>query len=192
MTQQSLLVEATIEPGLAPPVEWPSTRTEFEALVERYQDPLARYALRRLGRVQDAEDAVQEVFLRAYRRLGDRDVARPLAYLYRMAANACTDTLRRRRRTAEPLEQATVEGLADGRPGGREAVAALDDLARMERLLARLPRRQAEVVRLRIWDDLSFPEIAEVLGRSLATVKSRFRYALEKLRVLIEHEEVRS
>jgi RNA polymerase sigma-70 factor (ECF subfamily) len=196
MTRQSLIAETAVESALGPPlrgeccVEWPSTRAEFEAFVERYQDSLARFALRRLGRVHDAEDAVQEVFLRAYARLGAGNIRRPLAYLYRTTANACTDILRRRKRAPEPLEQATAEAQADRRPDAGAVAAALEELARLETLLTRLPRRQAEVLRLRLWDELSFAEIAQVLGRSPATVKSRFRYGLEKLRTLINREEV--
>jgi RNA polymerase sigma-70 factor, ECF subfamily len=173
-----------------PQVEmWPRTRTEFAAMVEAYQDRLVRYALRRLGRRAEAEDVVQDVFVRAYARLGDSEaVTRVSSYLYRMAANACTDTLRKRRRAPVTLHREQAERIPDPRKGVGDEAAAFDELRRVEAVLARLPKRQAEVVRLRILDDLRFVEIAEVLGCSVGTVKSRLRYGLQKLRAIVGND----
>ena len=71
---------------------WPQTRCELEALVDAYLDRLVRYAYSRLGNLQDAEDVVQEVFVRS---LSDRSERAKITmvgpYLYRSVANACTD-----------------------------------------------------------------------------------------------------
>jgi RNA polymerase sigma-70 factor (ECF subfamily) len=200
MTQQSP-AEANVMQWDEPPSrpsdasrDWPQTRAGFDALIERYQAPLVRYAFRRLGQLQDAEDAVQEVFVRAYLQAGDgQHVSNTLAYLYRMTANVCTDVLRRRGRARRFASHAKeVPPAGDGRNVADEA-SSNEDLQRIERLVARLPRRQAEVVRLRVWDGLRFEEIAEVLGCPAATVKSRFRYALVKLRTpVIQWREERS
>jgi RNA polymerase sigma-70 factor (ECF subfamily) len=184
----------------APPIpseasrDWPQTRAEFEALIERCQGPLVRYAFRRLGHLQDAEDAVQEVLVRAYIQVGNsRRVSNALAYLYRMTANVCTDVLRRRKRARRFAAPAEVDPTADGGRSVADEASRMEALQRIERLVARLPRRQAEVVRLRVWDGLRFEEIAEVLGCPPATVKSRFRYALVKLRTpVIQWREERS
>ena len=166
--------------------DWPQTRAEFESLIERYQGPLVRYVFRRLGNIQDAEDAVQEVFVRGYVQMqGGRRVSDALAYLYRMAANVCTDVLRRRKRARWRPQRAETEPTADGGRSVADEALKQESVQRIERLVARLPRRQAEVVRLRVWDGLRFEEIAQVLGCPVSTVKSRFQYALVKLRAVI-------
>lgn len=173
--------------------DWPRTRAEFETLIERYQDPLVRYAFRRLNQVQDAEDVVQDVLVRAYNQVGDgQRIASAIAYLYRMTANTCTDALRRRKRERRFTERASVDPKPAEKRNVADEAARLEDLQRIERMVARLPRRQAEVVRLRVWDGLSFEQIAQVLECPIGTVKSRFRYALVKLRnVMDQHREDR-
>jgi len=170
--------------------DWPQTRSGFESLIERYQGPLVRYAFRRLGNIQDAEDAAQEVFLRGYVQMqGGRSVSDALAYLYRIAANVCTDVLRRRKRARWWPAHAVNEPVADGGRNVADEALKQESVQRIERLVARLPRRQAEVVRLRVWDGLRFEEIAQVLGCRVSTIKSRFQYALIKLRAAINSAE---
>ena len=165
---------------------WPQSLREFEAFVEAFQDRLVRYAFRRLGNLEDAEDVVQEVFVRAYRdRAPRKSVDRVAAYLYRMVANACSDHLRLRERRSRELplgEVVSLEANLQKRCVPSEVIAATEELLRIERFLGRLPNRQAEVIRLYAFDELSFAEIAQVIGRSPATVKSRFRYGIEKLK----------
>ena len=169
--------------------DWPETRAEFGALVHSFQDPLVRYAFRRLGRLQDAEDVVQEVFVRAYTRVGRAGKVRSVtAYLYRMTTNACADVLRRRKRAGVPLGAVQSERIPDHHKSARDEAAATEELLRIDAMLRHLPPRQAEVIRLRVLDELRFAEIAEVLGCSAATVKSRFRYGLEKLRALVKEQ----
>jgi len=163
------------------------SREAFEALVEAYQDRLVRYAFRRLGDIHDAEDVVQDVFVRVFRDwAGGGRIRRIGPYLYRVAANACTDLLRKRmrkrRHTGAAEDVIDVQEMPAAGPDAAELAAAADELQRIGALLARLPERQAEVVRLRCLDGLCFAEIAEVVGCRLSTAKSRFRYGLRKLR----------
>jgi RNA polymerase sigma-70 factor (ECF subfamily) len=165
---------------------WPQSPEEFEKLVEAYLDRLVRYALRRLGDLQDAEDVVQEVFLRAFKdrhkRRGISDVG---PYLYRMTANACTDLQRRPRPVRVSLEEINeAEMVCTGKTPSQAARAA-EGLRRAESLLQRLPAEQAEAVRLRVFDDLQLNEIAEVVGCSANTVGSRLRYGFRKLRQIV-------
>lgn len=169
---------------------WPQSREKFSALVDAFQDRLVWFAFRRLGRRDEAEEVVQEVFLRVYRQMGERrHVTRVSSYLYRMTSNACTDVLRKRSHAALPLNPSKAEEIVDPRAQAGDTAAALDELQRIETVLAQLPRKQAEAVRFRVFDELAFAEIAEVLGCSVSTVKSRFRYGLNKLRSILEREQ---
>ena len=148
-----------------------------------------------MGHRQDAEDAIQKVLVNVFlQRVKYRDVPHVTAFLYRMAANACVDTARKRGRKAEiPLEsiefqEFAFQEFAQGSPSAASEAAALEELQRIELLLAGLPRRQAEVIRYWVFDELSFADIARIIGRSEATVKSRFRYGLLKLKKKILSE----
>lgn len=195
MADQSCIEGAIVRQESQPPnrsvpadIAWPRTRGEFAALVLAFQDRLVRFAFRRLRRRDEAEEVVQEVFLRAYARMPRNAVAHVSSYLYRMAENACTDALRKRGRNSIPLDTRQAQCIPDPRRGASDETAALQELQRVEALIARLPRRQAEVVRLRTLDELSFAEIAEVVGCSLGTVKSRFRYGIGKLRSVVKND----
>ena len=196
MVNQSLAERKTVKPEQKPQSEpaawnepWPRSNADFERLIEAFQDRLVRYAISRLGRRNEAEDVVQDVFVRAYMRSNqDRGVQHVSSYLYRMTANACTDALRKRWRSGIRVPVEYAENVADSRPGPAADVAAIDELRRFEALVGRLPRRQAEVVRLRLLGELRFAEIAQVVGRSTATVKSRFRYGLHRLRTMIRKD----
>lgn len=170
---------------------WPQTREQFEPFIAAFQDRLIRYAWRRLADFHEAEDAVQEVFVRAYtNRKKLEPVDHVASYLYRMTANECTDRLRRRRHKIVPIEMINAEELADAQEAASERLAAEDELKRIDQYLSALPSRQAEVIRLRVLDELSLADAARVLGRPLPTIKSRLRHGLKKLRRLIRSEKV--
>jgi RNA polymerase sigma-70 factor (ECF subfamily) len=193
-----MLEKAVMERATEPPPPdkqdwsggWPQTPDQFEELVEAFQDRLVWYAYRRLGELPEAEDAVQEVFSRAYAsRKKLRAIEHVGPYLYRMAANECTDRLRRRGRRVISIEMIRAEDVPDGRPAADERLAADDELRRIEQLLESLPRRQAEAVRLRVLDELSLADAAGVLGCPLPTLKSRLHHGLKKLRRLISRSK---
>ncbi len=173
------------EPTEAWSFGWPRTPREFEALVDAYLDRLVRYAARRLGNVHDAEDIVQDVFVRVYvEKDKHRDVGQIGPYLYRMVANACTDSLRKRRACADSLEDIEKQTCPDGRTPS-EAVMIEEETRRAEDLLRLLPEDQAEVIRLRVFGELRLREIAETLGCPVDTVSSRLRYGFKKLRQIV-------
>lgn len=169
---------------------WPETPSEFGELVDVFQHRLVRYAFRRMGSIEDAEDAIQHVFVKAFQNRHKLKSVRQVGpYLYRMAANACIDLIRKRGRrnetTLNSLDESPVSIVLHD---NRESIQAVEESRRIESLLCKLPQRQAEAVRLRVFDELSFQEIAEVFGCSEATAKSRFRYGLEKVKRLIRKE----
>jgi RNA polymerase sigma-70 factor (ECF subfamily) len=152
---------------------WPQTTEEFDRLVEHTQDELIQFATYRLGSQTDAEDVVQDVFVHAYRdRAKRRAVTEVRPYLFRMVRNRCTDVLRSRARARR----------VEARPDNSWHEVQFPDFYR---LLDQLPENEAEVIRLRAWSDLSFAEIAVAVDAPVPTVKSRFRYGIEKLRRLL-------
>ncbi len=141
-------------------------------------DRLYGLALWHTGSVEDAQDVVQEVFVRIAQQ-GDRlhRVRRPPAWLLAITHRLAVDVVRRRgRRRDEPLDafsflEAKVED------PGRAA-----DAARMARLVAALPPAQRDVLYLRHFADCSFAEIGRIVGVPLFTAASRYRLGLARLR----------
>jgi RNA polymerase sigma-70 factor (ECF subfamily) len=179
------------ELAVDPQQNWPQSIREFEALVEALQDRLVHFAFCRLGNIQDAEDVVQEVFVRAYaHREKLKNISWVAPYLFRMAGNRCTDMSRKLKHAAAPLDESGAAEVPDSQNNAFEIVSALKEQRRIEDLLGCLPGREAEVIRLRVFAELSFAEIAVAVGSSVPTVKSRFRYGLEKLRKVVTREGV--
>ena len=163
---------------------WPQTIEDFDRLVAATQDELVHFAFYRLGNQADAEDTVQDVYVQAFRdRVKHRHVTEVRPYLFRMVRNRCTDALRTRsRRSGRSAEEPLVPG------GTLDMILAREEAGEFARLLETLPEREAEVIRLRAWSDLSFAEVAVAVGAAVPTVKSRFRYGIEKLRRLLNPE----
>lgn len=148
------------------------------SLVEQWQDRLFRFAYMRIGIREEAEDLLQDVFLKLYAALQrDSDIKDAGQYLLRSVANAC-NSYHRRHNYREPLERA--ESLAvDERD--REIH---EEFLRIQQLMQHLPPEQAETVRMKCYDGLTFKQIAEIEGIPEATAKSRYRYAISTLQKL--------
>ena len=142
---------------------------------------LVRLAVTITRNQHDAEDAVQSVLARMASSPGLlRAAEEPWHYLLRVVRNESLLILRRRRRAL------TLVGLTDLLTRTMVDQAEQEESFRAVWLaLRRLPQRQSEVVVLKVWEGLTFAQIGEVLAVSPATVASRYRYALEKLSVLL-------
>lgn len=152
---------------------------EIAALMESERPHLLQYACYRLGNADDAEDAVQDIFLQLHTKRQDAG-GQPLAdlrsYIYRSLSNFCTDRLRRRQvRAFVPIEQ--VSHICEEQVENFEREFRL-----ISTLLAGIPEEQAEVIRLRIHGNNSFSDIAAILDIPVTTAKSRFQYGIEKIR----------
>jgi RNA polymerase sigma-70 factor (ECF subfamily) len=153
----------------------------FEILVDQYRPILFHVALRMLRNADDANDAVQEAFLKALRGLGDFEGDRPLRpWLCRICANCCVDAVRRRQHH-ESLDEVEFN-LADPGPSvAEEAYHALDH----EQVMAaidRLPDRYRRIIEMRHMQHLEVNEIAARLSAPEGTVKSWLFRARERLR----------
>jgi RNA polymerase sigma-70 factor (ECF subfamily) len=167
-----------------PILNWPQTIDDFDRLVESTQDELVHFAFYRLGNRADAEDAVQDVYVQAFRdRAKRRHVTEVRPYLFRMVGNRCIDILRARARKSA---QNAGESVAPG--DLLSEIVAREEAGEFARLLESIPASEAEVIRLRAWSELSFAEVAAAVGAKVPTVKSRFRYGIEKLRRLLNLE----
>jgi RNA polymerase sigma-70 factor (ECF subfamily) len=165
----------------------PARGGDAAVAVAAYADRLVRFAWRRLGHREDAEDVVQDVFVRTLadpaRRPEESDLG---PYLYRAVANACTDRWRwRRRHPTAPWNPGRAEALPSTADGPAEEAQVAEGLQCAEALLAELPAEQAEAIRLRVFDELKVNEIAALLGSSPNTIASRLRYGFQKLRALV-------
>lgn len=149
----------------------PGERERLARLYDRLGAPLYRYAVMILADTAAAEDVVQDVFAAVWRsgvRPDDED-----SYLYRAVRNACYSALRGRARAAS--DAPLLEPAAPEAPDPAERIA-------LEAAIRELPAEQREVVHLKVFQGLTFRDIAALTGESINTIASRYRYAIEKLR----------
>jgi RNA polymerase sigma-70 factor (ECF subfamily) len=154
----------------------------FAALYDRFGERLYHVARGMLRRREDAEDAVQDVFLalaRTRRRLGEvRDLT---AYLFAALRRAAGRVATRRSRNPVAAD-VTGEAIVEADNGKSDDPRS----ERLEKALRALPREQREVIALKIDGELTFAQIGQVMGVSINTAASRYRYALEKLRASLQ------
>lgn len=175
----------------------------FAELMARHEKPLWNFLRRFVAVESQAEDLLQETFLRVIRHAGDwQPSAKFSTWLYTIARNLCTDHARRMSLRqaasldgpARPGDSAGAEETGprrmdrlDGGDRGAEVAAQNRQAAgRIEQAVAELPPDQREVFLMREVMDMSFAEIAAAVGASEPTVKSRMRYALGRLRQALE------
>ena len=157
----------------------------FEAFLDQQTAPVFRICYRILGSVDEAEDAVQETFVLAYRALATfRGDGPPGAWVARIAVRECWRRSRsraRQRAETTPFDAVIEATLADSTDLAREAVAA-EERGEVRRAVAALPEPYGEVVALRFFAELSLAHIAAATGRLEATVKTQLYRGLERLR----------
>lgn len=162
-----------------------------EALHEVYQRTAAKLfgvCLRILGDRNEAEDALQEIYLTVWRRAGSFDPARasPITWLSVLARNRAIDALRSsgRPRDTAPIEAAFA--VADPGPDALSQLSAGQDRGRLMVCVDELEARQSAAIRAAFFDGLNYPELAERNAVPLGTMKSWMRRGLLKLRECLE------
>jgi len=154
-------------------------KKSFEELMLRHGKFLMKVVVRLTRDLDMAEDIVQDAFIKAYRRLHifeGRSSFR--SWLYQIAVNTARNRFRKHSRetlTAEPAEVA-VESQSEN------SMIALDVKGILQKEIERLPDRQRMALTLRVFDDLSFKEIAELMACPYDTAKANYRHALLKLK----------
>jgi RNA polymerase sigma-70 factor (ECF subfamily) len=152
-------------------------------LWDRYAEDLLAYLQAILCSLHDAEDVLQTVFVRIVRKRHRLMAARCLdAYVYRITRNEALRLIghRKRNRAAKPVKESwLLVPESSGEP---------NDLAeQLQTALGHLPQPQREVIVMKVYRQKTFLEIAQLLGLSQNTVASRYRYGMEKLRILLEN-----
>lgn len=157
----------------------------FESLVERYHPACLRFARHLLGEPADAEDVVQETFLRAYQGLGryqERESFR--AWLFQILVHRCrTAGARRTRRDAR-----FVRDDASARAATHADTRALDVSRRLERALEGLDTAHREAFLLRVGEELDYDTIARLTGAGVSALKMRVKRARDHVRARWEPE----
>jgi RNA polymerase sigma-70 factor (ECF subfamily) len=156
----------------------------FRLLVARYRRPLYNAAFRVTGNAEDASDVTQAAFTEVAERLGAYDPAhRFFSWIYRITVNAALNVARRNRHEASLPEHGERDASPSRDP---ETLLASAELARrVQAALSRLGEEHRVVLTLRHFSDLSYREMAEVLGLEEKTVKSRLYEARQRLRDLL-------
>ncbi len=159
--------------------------------MEREKNNLFRYGYYQIGSKNDTEDIMQDLFLRLCRKAYTlpQSESELKCYIFRSMQNACCDYLRHRKvtlpMTCKTFEKA-VESLKDISAEEFSPQNPNEEYRLIQRLLNTLPQEQSETIRLRIYSECSFKEIAEIMQIPITTAKSRFKYGIDKLREALE------
>lgn len=150
----------------------------FSQLVEMYQKPVYNLCYRMLRNAEDAEDAAQETFLRAYKNFRRYDPQRSFStWLLSIAAHYCIDQIRKRRMTVVGIEDLPVPDLPDYSPGPEAQTGEREQQQRIRALLDVLDATDRAAVVMYYWYDFSYREISEALSLTESAIKSRLHRA---------------
>lgn len=145
----------------------------YKQIYDRYGQPLLRTAARLLGNPQEAEDAVQETFLKLFRGIGGfRGQARFSTYLFQILHNTCIDTIRKRKPATEMIDDIEAPALPSQAELANILTQAVDSL----------PGQMKSCFVLFAVEEYSHQEVADMLGVSIGTVKTSIHRARKKLR----------
>ena len=159
----------------------------FDILVARWQRRIRGAVYRVVRSEEEAQDICQEAFLKAYRGLTSfKGESRFSSWLYQIAINLSRDRLRRRKTrnwvSLDDVEEASPSGSQRAPAEGERFVEALEVQELVASAVAALPEEQREAVILKEYQGLTFPEIAEIQGVPISTVKTRLYRGLTVLR----------
>jgi RNA polymerase sigma-70 factor (ECF subfamily) len=159
----------------------------FDLIVERHRRSVYQVCYRFVGNHEDASDLTQDVFLRAYRGLKNFRGGSSLAtWLYRIGVNVCLNRMAVKRPVTEDID--ARPHVDTGRESQVERVLREERGVRVRAAIAQLPPKQRATLVLRIYQELSHEEIAQVLGSSVGAVKANFFHALGNLKKILGTE----
>ena len=164
----------------------------FDRLIELYGDRLYWHIRRMVVQHEDAEDAMQETFTRAYLSIADfrgENESSLTAWLYRIATNVAILALRKRKRWAfSSLDSLRGDLLATFE---HEVEPSSDEIVvRLQKAILALPTKQRLVFNMRYYDELSFEQISQATGQSVSTLKTNYHYAVQKIKEQVRVIEI--
>lgn len=150
----------------------------FTLIVETYQRPVFNLCYRMLGNAQDAEDAAQETFMRAYQALKRYDNSRAFStWLLSIAAHYCVDQIRKRRVQIISVDELPVPDLPEPSPGMESDLGRKEEQQKIRAVLETLDTTDRAAVVMYYWYDFSYEEICQALSLSISALKSRLHRA---------------
>lgn len=162
--------------------------TAFEYLFNRYRDAIHRLFVQRLGGVNDADDLLQETFIKVYINLHRYNAEYTFGqWAYTIARNTFIDFMRRRQDGLSIDDRFTAP--ASSAPTPEERFINLQQRTQIEHYLERLPSRYRQLVRMRFFEEYSYEEIAAKLALPLGTVKTQIHRAREQMCRMISEGE---
>jgi RNA polymerase sigma-70 factor, ECF subfamily len=160
-------------------------KESFGKLIEAYQGPVFNLAYRMLSNADEAEQAAQEAFIRAWTRLDSYNPQHKFStWMLSITSNYCIDLIRKRRKQLLSLDGPLPQhpALTSERSKGPEAQAVQSEEQEVvQALLETLPEEYRQTVVLRYWYDMSYDEIAEVMETTVSAIKSRLFRARRQL-----------
>ena len=164
----------------------------FDRLIELYGDRLYWHIRRMVVQHEDAEDAMQETFTRADLSIADfrgENESSLTAWLYRIATNSAIKVLQRRKKWVfSSLDSLRGDLLATFE---HELDPSADEIVvRLQKAILALPTKQRLVFNMRYYDELSFEQISQATGQSVATLKTNYHYAVQKIREQVRVIEI--
>ena len=148
----------------------------FKTLVNTYKEPLYWHIRRMVLIHQDADDVLQNVFIKVYKSIGNfREEAKLYTWLYRIASNESLTFLKRKKKTQEVGENLIFELKQDPYFTGDHIQLALKEAIEL------LPSKQKQVFILRYYDELPYKDMAKVLDTSVGSLKASYHHAVKKI-----------
>ena len=164
----------------------------FDQLIEQYGDRLYWHIRRVVVSHEDAEDVLQETYVRAYTSIADfrgETESSLIAWLYKIATNIAITALRKRKSWAfASLDSVRANLLATFE---QEVEPSADEIVvRLQKAILALPTKQRLVFNMRYYDELSFEQISQATGHSVSTLKTNYHYAVKKIKEQVSVIEI--
>jgi RNA polymerase sigma-70 factor (ECF subfamily) len=164
-------------------------RHAFTELMRRYQERVYWVARRIVGSHDDADDIVQETFVKAYLSLGEfRGDSSFYTWIYRIAVNMSLNVLRKRKIWSYLHESELMTWILSSSDDPGKDLEHSEIETALQRVAAKLPERQKAVFVMRYFDEMTYKEIAIVLNTSEGGLKTNYFHALRKVRKYMRHE----
>ena len=167
-------------------------RNALRELYHLYSGPLYSYAMKVLGVKEDAEEVLQDVYVRIWSKAPDYNPAqsKPFTWAYMITRGLCFDRLRKRSRRPKTSAVEIDESVLGAEPSGIENLYFRETKVRIRNAMELLADKERECIELALFEENSHSAIAQRLEQPLGTVKARIRRGMLKLREILKNDEI--